>query len=266
MRHIKLNEWRPNTEKTFNVTGNPWCKSVLPNYFNGGDYEIKVNSYGFISNDEPQFSKPIKVLLGDSIFETLFMHEENRIHSLLQKNNPAVNYLNHGVSCTTTIDALNIIVNKLIPLGVKEVVISTGGADIHGLYHTKERKFEFMNNPNEARIELDMYKQRELLLSGCISLLRSFDIKVILCTQGHRIHKNDLYYDQDYYNMDLVPPRGRKEMAKMNAITRRVAENLDVKLIDFEKLMSDFDYWYDSSHLTPKGARFVADKLIEIGF
>lgn len=265
MRHIKVHEWRPNTVKKFIADeNNEYCKSVLPNYFNGEEYEIRTNTYGFISNDEPQLNKPIKVLLGDSIFETLFMKDEDRIHSILQKNNVNVNYLNHGVSAMTSIDAINIIVNKLIPLGVKAVAISTGSNDAQGLYNTKITKFMSVPDANDANIDIDVYKQRELLLQSTIHLLRSFNIKTILCTQGHRVHAMDPYYNEPYYNIDQ--PVTRKDIAKMNAITRKVAHNLGVHLIDFEQLMSDFDFWYDSCHLTPKGANFVAQKLIQEGF
>ncbi len=268
-RNIRLYEYQPSAVIKFEPQLESYTRNCIPELFQNTGWTIRLSEHGFIlpyGLDEPSDAVGSSMLLGDSVLECLFMHERSRIESILFEKKPSVRYLNHGRSSSTSVDILNTIVNKIVPLQPRKVFLLSGvfdvGVSAYGLYSNVAKSCT-INGASFPNFKFDIYETRKNFLLTKIRLLKSFGITVYLGTFGHRHNPLDPYFNK----FGSGPSdKANNPYCLINQVARDCRMEAD-EFIDFEHLMySEFNCFYDQWHLTAAGAKIIADKLSECGF
>ena len=268
-RHIRLKEWMPNIDRTFEPS-EQYITACIPNALKKEGYRIRTNQDGLIlpvnvKNNEENLHKS-SIILGDSIPECLYMHEEFRIESQLAKRKNR-NYFNAAYSGATSVDILNTIINKIIPLHPEKICLISGVYDSQimnkGFFSIDSHISTISPQPHICNLQNFFLKDREKILEVIVSLLSHFGIELILCTVSHRFNPNDPFCKT--LNIETNPLLNK--ICLVNETTRNIAKNFGLKLIDFEKIFfENFNLHYDHAHLTPKGALLISDILMNMDF
>lgn len=265
-RKIRLYEYDPEINRTF-IPSSGYLENTVANGLEAKEYRVRTNSSGFILpfGLESNETKGSSIILGDSIAECIFLDEEYRIESILQNRNKDNLYLNHGYSGATTLDILNIIINKIVPLEPKKIFLMSGIVDgnisMKGFYHQDDETSTIVESPKSVNSINNFLQHREILLNTVFDIVKKFEIEIIIGTIGHR------HNPSDPNGKFLCLPIENNIYHKINKQTLRIAMDRSIKFIDFEGLMYDhFDLHYDSYHLNKKGANLVANELLNIGF
>ena len=262
-RHINLREPLPNIEARHVAHKSP--TQVMP--FTKTEFVVKHNNEGFISKEDLPSSKPIKVLIGDSVPECLFVEEDKRLERLLSEHNSGTLYLNHGISYANSVDVINVVVNKILPLHVSEMLLLQGHMDYYGVYTPTDDRYTIAGR-QATTTALNYLEQRRVLLEGIATLTTGFGIKLILATAAHRHNPNDPYLngEKSTWLGDEFKERA-KQWVMINEVTRKVAYKYNLPLLDLEKIMyNEFELLYDYNHMNEAGTEFVVKELIKIGF
>ena len=129
-RVIRFKEWGPLADIT--RTPKPEYLHRSDGTLSGEPFRIRTDSNGFIqsSNDFPNTGAMRKVvLLGDSFVESLFVQEQDRFPSVLERHLQASGQnfqcLNGGYSGATMLHSFNVFMNKVAPMSqyVEKVLI-----------------------------------------------------------------------------------------------------------------------------------------------
>jgi hypothetical protein len=207
------------------------------------------------------------VILGDSVPECLFMDEEFRIESVLTRLNPHCSYFNHAYSGATSLDILNILVNKIIPIRPSKVFFMAGVYDDAisnlGFFNLDIKSSSIVGSYLDViNFENDFLRHREILLESIFSLINKIGAELFVGLFSHRHNPTDPNHSFcNSKEIDLHKYR------VINAHTLKIAKKFNANIIDFQQTMFDrFDFHYDNHHLTPAGAFFIANSLHESGF
>jgi lysophospholipase L1-like esterase len=265
-RFIRLFEYGAMQVKYFNPASDEYMRGVIQELFVNDGWSIRTDSNGFIlpeGSTSTDVCNNASILIGDSIVECLYMPENCRIESVLSSFNAEGIYLNAGYSGATSIDIINNIVNKIIPTQPKKVFLMSGvydGICRSGFYKKINKSASIIDSDSPGYIG-DVYRSRAAFLEASIKILQAHEIEVLVATFGHRHNPRDPYAEK--YGL----LSNDNYFCKINEVTRSTCFSAGINMIDFEKLMYDyFDFFYDNYHLTPKGARFVANTLREYNF
>lgn len=116
-----------------------------------------------------------------------------------------------------------------------------------------------------SEVEFVFTEQFTASLKSFVRIVRAWGIEPVLMTQFNRIHADDQFVRSIY---ESVPQPINFDnfvdlYQKANQITRRVAKEEGVYLIDLDKeIPSTSRYIYDAVHLTEDGSQLVAKKII----
>ena len=105
-----------------------------------------------------------------------------------------------------------------------------------------------------------------------IEVSRSWAITPILMTQFNRVNLDDPVFSVFFNkitNIGMTPETYIKTYKKFNEITRQIAKEKNVFLIDLDKLIpANYEYIFDTVHLNDQGsiyaANIISDHLKEI--
>ncbi len=137
-RYVKLREYRPLTRMnlSFPAEYRPFTDNVFT-----GKYQVDIDADGFIRPSR-RYPHPdlTLVFLGGSTTECMFMQAENRfpfvVGTLLEKQTGLkVNSYNGGLSGNNSLHAIDLLVNKVIPLRPKVVVFMENINDLSTLVY-----------------------------------------------------------------------------------------------------------------------------------
>ncbi|MFZ5448726.1 MAG: SGNH/GDSL hydrolase family protein [Thermodesulfobacteriota bacterium] len=137
-RYIKLREYRPGTSLLLTLPRNhlPYTDNVFSK-----EYRFKIDSNGFIAPSK-KYDHPDKVIvfLGGSTTECMFVDEDQRFPYLVGKmleeeTGKKINSYNGGMSGNNTLHAIDILVNKVIPLNPQVVVFMENINDLSTLLY-----------------------------------------------------------------------------------------------------------------------------------
>ncbi|WOQ11919.1 SGNH/GDSL hydrolase family protein [Aeromonas media] len=269
-RTIRLKEWPP-LSNIIKTPSDEYLDRVenLPK----DNYEINTDENGFILTSEKNNKKPLWLFFGDSFVESIFVHNGKRFTDVLAGIFEHVSILNGGYSGTTTLQIINSIINKAIPLSPEKIFIFIPSNDsrcikleggywnntkllspIIGTLDGNEHKFDFGDDLSQLELALNLIKDITVRI-GC---------KLYLGTTPHR-HLNYLgdpylksrYPNQSYFN------KVSTERLNVGNHVRKWCVRENISLIDLEKEMDCFmDFSYDEVHLNEHGSTFAA-KVIE---
>jgi hypothetical protein len=160
-RYAKLKEYRPGTRLLL-----PFPRNHLPftdNVFTK-QYRFTIDDDGFVAPSR-KYDRPDKVIvfLGGSTTECMFVDEDHRLpyvtgQILEQETGARINSYNGGMSGNNSLNSINLLINKVIPLKPAVVVYMENINDLstllyEGTYWSKDR----------TRAPLETLKKRHLV-------------------------------------------------------------------------------------------------------
>jgi lysophospholipase L1-like esterase len=219
-RYIKLREFRPLTQLRLRFPKNhlPFTDNAFPKV-----YKIDVDADGFIKpsrkHDRPDLSL---VFLGGSTTECMFMDEENRFPYqvgvlLEQETGRRLNSYNAGLSGNNSLHALDLLLNKVIPLHPRVVVFMENINDLSTLLYEKTY---WSRNTTRAPLET----LQKVKLVG--KLLK--EILIPNLNFAYRNLKKTVFPREED---EFAQARGKKLVVDQARMNREFAANLQV-LID----------------------------------
>jgi hypothetical protein len=160
-RYIRLKEYRPGTRLSLSFPRNhlPYTDNVFTK-----KYKFDIDSRGFIVPSQI-YDRPDKVIvfLGGSTTECMFVDPDHRFPYLVgrilgQETGARINSYNGGMSGNNTLNAIDILINKVIPLQPAIVVYMENINDLSTLLYEKTYW-----NKNTARSPLETLKKTKLV-------------------------------------------------------------------------------------------------------
>jgi len=335
-RSIILREFNPNQSASI-APSNFYMKNV--DSLEQRNYPVTIDANGFIENGNIIQPNPdLRIIFfGGSTTETLFVDEQNRFPSIIERSlrnamNQKVVVHNAGVSGNNSMHSNLALIAKGIPLDPDFVALMHNINDFSLLSKTesywvspisralisknfspffttedsarsltfktlkKIKNFLFPNlyeylaprllsklklhkdDFKEFRLEssvvdTEVEKQFRASLITFIKLAETWDIKPILMTQFNRVKIDDPIFQRFYQSIpegsDMSAEKFIQTYQKFNDITREVARQRNIPLIDLELLVpSSKEYIYDTVHLNDEGSKYVAkiisDQIIKI--
>ncbi len=159
-RYVRLKEYRPGTRLLLAFPRNhlPFTDNVFTK-----QYRVDIDNNGFIGPSR-KYDRPDKVIvfLGGSTTECMFVDEDHRFpfvagQILEQETGAKINSCNGGMSGSNTLNAIDILINKVIPLKPDVVVFMENINDLSTLLY--EGTYW---NKGTARSPLETLKKRQL--------------------------------------------------------------------------------------------------------
>jgi lysophospholipase L1-like esterase len=216
-RYVKLREYRPLTRMRLRFPKNHL--KYTDNVFSKV-YKIDVDANGFIKPskkyDHPDLSL---VFLGGSTTECMFMDEENRFPylvgtSLEQETGKRINSYNGGLSGNNSLHAIDLLLNKVIPLHPRVVVFME---DINDLSTLLYEKTYWCQNCTRAPLET-LHK---------VKLVGKF-LKELLIPYINQAYRN--FKDRAFHHEtdEFAQARGQKLVVDQAKWDREFAANLQI--------------------------------------
>ena len=160
-RYVRLKEFRPGTRLLLAFPRNhlPYTDNVFTK-----SYRVEIDSNGFIAPSR-KYDRPDKVIvfLGGSTTECMFVDQDQRFPYVVgkileQETGAKINSYNGGMSGNNTLHAIDILINKVIPLKPKVVVFMENINDLSTLLYG-----ETYWHKGSARSPLETLKKRQLV-------------------------------------------------------------------------------------------------------
>jgi hypothetical protein len=216
-RYIRLKEYRPLTRMML-----PFPRHHLPftdNVFTKR-YPVNVDHDGFIMPSRKHVRPDLSlVFLGGSTTECLFVDEENRFPYvtgvvLEQETGKKINSFNSGMSGINTLNCIDILVNKVIPLSPRAVVFMENINDLSTLLY--EGTYW---NRNTSRSPIETLPRTKML--GKL-------LKEICIPNLNYAYKNLTSFLFPGQEDEFAPARGKKLQVDQARLTREFAMNLQI--------------------------------------
>jgi lysophospholipase L1-like esterase len=160
-RYVRLKEFRPGTRLLLAFPRNhlPYTDNVFTK-----KYQVEIDSNGFIAPSR-KYDTPDKVIvfLGGSTTECMFVDQDQRFpyvagRILEQETGAKINSYNGGMSGSNALNAMDILINKVIPLKPDVVVFMENINDLSTLLYEGSYWHK-----GKARSPLETLKKRQLV-------------------------------------------------------------------------------------------------------
>jgi lysophospholipase L1-like esterase len=240
------------------------------------EYTLNTDVNGFIrAKNSPVLSERNIVVLGDSVVECLFLSEQNRMCAIaefeLAKRGTNMAVVNGGISGATSLNLLNVFLNKIVPLHPTGVVLMSGAIDIDVAIHPDSFwseepyispiRYSPEITPREWKPIPSNYDSRSKLLSIFMYAAKEFEIPFMLSTFPHSMTEIEL---QSFRTGGGLIGNNAISRLAANNNTRQFALLHKVPLLDLESIL-DFDQslFYDSLHLNESGGQAAGRELTQ---
>jgi hypothetical protein len=275
VRWIKLKEFDLNTDvhvaPTDDYLAN--CDDTIVRQ----EFRFRTDAAAFIRSGEPAFDTDRIIVLGDSSAASLFVPESQRlgavIERILRESGRNADVLMGATSDCTTLHAVNIFLNKCLPLKPTQLVYISCGSDSAALCTDAGY---WLNDPpkllgpiaqaapgtDEMVREMPDLATRRAMLRVMHVATETFGTQLVLVTVPHR-RKVDDYLTRYYQNDFRYHQRLTRMKHSINNSTRHYAREHRLACIDIE-LLSDFgELFYDIVHLNQLGCQLVGGLIAE---
>lgn len=228
-RYIKLREYRPGEQLRLRFPKKhlPYSDNVFP-----GIYRVDIDANGFIKPSAKYAHPDLSlVFLGGSTTECMYMEEENRFPylagAILEKmTGKKINSYNGGLSGNNSLHAIDVLINKVIPLKPRLVVFMENINDLSTLLYLKTYW-----SRNNVRAPLETLEKGKLLGKFLKELL------IPHLNYAYRNFKEALFPPHED---EFAKARGHKLALDPAGFAREFARNLEI----FADICRD-------SHITP---------------
>jgi GDSL-like Lipase/Acylhydrolase family len=279
-RHIRLKEWGLLYDG-FHEPPDAYLALSDPTLAKRS-YRLRTDDNGFIrtGRDLPMDSDCILVL-GDSVVETMFVDESRRMCAILERlintnRTDPVRVLNGGMTGSTTLHLLNLLINKGLPLMPSAIVLMSGIMDLDtslrpaGFWTDVPRLTPIVRCPEAADqprpdpiLQEANFASRGRLLRIIAATAAIHEIPLVMATVPHRACFEDDYVRRRYKSQKPFM-RAVALRQQMNICTREACRMAAVPLIDLEqRLANRADLFYDEFHLNELGSEIVAQHIQE---
>ena len=241
------------------------------------DYVVKTNEQGFIlSVNDFEYSDATSkyVFLGDSFVESMFIDENKRFPSLLEKklwsSGKKIVCYNGGYSGATSLHLINIIINKVVPSRPNVVFYTLPSNDAFcldvdsGVWGRSKVASPFI--PHETGfIDVDFgLKDIRSLIKSIHEILASFGITVVFVTFPHRFSSFSGRFLEEKFKTQKRFISTVNNRNSTNEILRSYCKRRKVDLIDCEKKIHPFEnFSQDDLHLDDNGSELMANIIFD---
>ena len=216
-RYIKLREPRPLQQMRLRFPKNylPYTDNAFPKI-----YRVDIDANGFIKPSQKYLHPDLAlVFLGGSTTECMFMDEENRFPYVVgaileQQTGKKINSYNGGLSGNNSLHAIDLLVNKVIPLQPRVVVFMENINDLSTLLYKKTYW-----SSNNVRAPLETLEKGKLLGK----LLKELLIPQL--NEAYRNFKGSVFSQEED---EFAHDRSRKLAVDPAGLAREFARNLEV--------------------------------------
>ncbi|RNL49466.1 SGNH/GDSL hydrolase family protein [Arthrobacter oryzae] len=237
---------------------------------------MRSDRNGFIvtGNDVP-VDHPGVLFLGDSFVESMFIPESVRfvsgVERILNSRGVGVRCLNGGYSGTSTLQLVNVLLNKVVPLvgcgGTVVFFVPQSDVPIFrseaSYWHLSDRYSPVIPPfEPEAAVMPKGQPATESLLRLAVTVAREFGARLILVTSPYRYAPRD----EDPYLARMLTVEAYNSMMRRRAALGAAAVNVAAETgVDFIDAMAAFmdhpEAFYDELHLNDEGQAVFAEWL-----
>lgn len=219
-RYIKLREYRPLTQMRLRF---PTAHLKFTDNFFPNTYKLDIDANGFIrpskKYDHPDLSL---VFLGGSTTECMFVDEENRFPYVVgtildQETGKKINSYNGGLSGNNSLHAIDLLVNKVIPLKPRVVVFMENINELSTLLYEKTYW-----SRHTTRAPLETLHQAKLVGKFLKEILIPY------INQAYRNFKGAVFQHEED---EFAQARGKKLTVDQTSMAREFTANLQI-LVD----------------------------------
>ncbi len=216
-RYIKLREQRPRRQMRLQFPKNhlPYTDNVFTK-----TYKIDIDENGFIKPSKKYADPDLSIVfLGGSTTECMFVDEENRFPYVVgaileQETGKKINAYNGGLSGNNSLHAIDLLVNKVVPLEPRVVVFMENINDLSTLLY--EKTYWNKNNvraPIETLVKSKLVGKllKEMLIPNINEAWRNFA-------------KTIFPHEED----EFAQARGKKLTVDQAGLAREFAMNLQI--------------------------------------
>lgn len=216
-RYIKLREYRPLSQMRLRFPQEhlKYTDNLFPKV-----YKIDIDANGFIKPSQKYAHPDLSlVFLGGSTTECMFMDDENRFPYLVgaileQETGQRINSYNGGISGNNSLHAIDLLINKVIPLHPRVVVFMENINDLSTLLYEKTYWCQ-----NRTRAPLETLHKFKLVGKFLKELLIPY------INQAYRNFKDTAWrHESD----EFAQARGRKLVVDQAKWDREFAANLQI--------------------------------------
>jgi lysophospholipase L1-like esterase len=263
-RYVRLKEFRPGTRLLLAMPRNhlPYTDNAFTKRYR---YDIDAN--GFIVPSR-KYNRPDKVIvfLGGSTTECMFVDQDHRfpyvVGEILERDTGAkVNSYNGGMSGSNSLNAIDVLINKVIPLKPDIVVFMENINDLstllyEGSYWSRGQKLF----PDQAKMVHDFAADLQTIVCIC----KAWGIVPVLMTQANRVtdHPDPVvlaYITREGLKRGLSYQEFKTLYDAFNDTIREVGRKNQVMVIDLAReVPPDKKYLYDLVHFNDAGSQLAA--------
>lgn len=241
-----------------------------------GPFRVRTDRDGFLVTGNPLVEGPPVVFTGGSFVESVYSDEEKRFVSQVERALHSEGYgyrcLNGGYSGATTLQSINVLLNKLVPLlrgrGTLVFFVSQSDAyvvDIRGGYWNEPRTYAPIVPAEKGGVRtggIDL-EATISLLGVVVKICEEFDIELLLAISPFR----DVPFEEDPLRSPGTEERfeatirKRRELAR---VVREFGEERGVDVFDAASLLGGRSkYFYDDMHLNHEGQARFSELLLQ---
>jgi hypothetical protein len=241
------------------------------------EFRFRTDAAGFIRSGQPAFDTDRIIVLGDSSAASFFVPESERlgavIEGALRNEGRKADVLMGATSDCTTLHAVNILLNKCLPLKPTTLVYMSCGSDSAAL--STDAGF-WLNDPqkllgpiaqptpgtDEMVRDMPDLEARQAMLRVMHVTTEAYGIKLVLVTVPFR-RKIDEYLTSYYKNDFNYHNRLTRMKHAINNSTRHFAREHRLTCIDTEMFSDYGGLFYDIVHLNQHGCATVGAMIAE---
>ena len=255
-RQIRLKEFQANIHRTY--TPDESYLNARPRLDKNSAYVVRTDANGYIISGTHQCSSRTIVLMGDSFVENLYIDEDKRIASQLERmlltNGYDFQVLNAGVSGTTNLNATNLLLNKIVYHAPKAIVFVTSSNDLAALRYESGYSNSSKFHGNLVPEDLSEGWTKSSVGENISQVVDNLKVVNFICKLNNI----------DFYVCTYPEIQSNEDLKLINSNVRAFAANEFVDLIDLDKLIMKNDiYYYDKLHVSHVGATVAAKSIFE---
>lgn len=255
-RHIRLKEFCANIEKLHIPTEKYLNNS--PQLNRKQVYYQRTDNNGFIETNFKFNSKKNVVIIGDSFIENIFVDESKRISSVIERyfleSNLRVKVWNAGVSGSTGLGLLNVILNKIVFIKPDLIIFCQPSCDFsallyeNGYYNNSKYFANICPQRDEEKVRYDTISENAYQIYNNIKLLSTacelYRIELCIST--------------------CCSISSKRQLKIMNDVIRDNKYICNYDTIDLDiSIPKTADFFYDKQHLNERGSSLVGKLYFE---
>ncbi len=232
------------------------------------EYCLRTDNHGFII--ERSFDNTITdviIYLGDSVVENLYVDEGMRAARVaarfLHNANRICEVLNGGVTGATSLELVNVIINKCLPLKPKAIVVTSGAIDMMALLSRYDYWSQIVGqgtiSATRRSFNPHYFVDRDSAIRLSSAVCEAENIPLVLTTWGFTERMLNCF---GLRSVSHISHNWLGAAFEINQTTRQLANSTGARLIDLAAEMNNREqYFYDGLHPNAAGCELIGRKI-----